>query len=121
MFCSTVMCGYKRVGLEHHRHAAFGRIEAGDIAGPDRDASIRRFLEPGHHPQQGGLAAARRADEHAEFAIIDGQINAVNDLNVTVTLDHIVEGDAAHFLILSVLSYPADIVRDRIVSISRRS
>ena len=34
-----------------------------------------RFLEPGNGAQQGGLAAARRADEHHELAVGDVEVD----------------------------------------------
>ena len=43
-----------------------------DLAGAD-------FLQPRHHPQQRGLAAARRADEDGEGAVLDGEVDAVDD------------------------------------------
>jgi hypothetical protein len=53
----------ERVGLEHHRHAALGRVDPGDIAPADGDAALGGLLQPRDHAQKRGLAAARGADE----------------------------------------------------------
>ena len=42
---------------------------------PDRD-----LLEPRDHAQKRGLAAARRADEHHELAVLHFQVDALDDL-----------------------------------------
>ena len=83
--------GIERIGLEHHRHAAFRRIRPGHVAPADRDAAVGGFLKSRDHPQQGGLATARRADENAELAVIDLQVDPVDHLHLTVSLDGPVE------------------------------
>jgi len=45
----------------------------------DRDLALRDLLQPGDHPQQRRLAAARRTDEHAELAVLDGDVDAADD------------------------------------------
>ena len=37
-------------------------------------------LEPGDHPQHGRLAATRRADEHEELTVLDGEVDPVDRL-----------------------------------------
>ena len=59
----------ERVGLEDHGDVAAARREVGHVAVADRDRAVRDLLEPGDHPQQRRLAAARRADEHEELAV----------------------------------------------------
>ena len=55
------------------------RAVDGDVARGDR-------LEPGYHPQQRGLAAARRPDEHHEFAVLDGERYVLHGLDAAVLL-----------------------------------
>src|SRR5262249_57629522 len=43
----------------------------------DQDIAGARALEPGDQPQQRRLAAARRTDEHAELALLDLEIDAL--------------------------------------------
>ena len=40
----------------------------------------RQLLEPGHHAQQRGLAAAGGADEDGEGAVLDGEVDAMDHL-----------------------------------------
>ena len=62
----------QRVILKHHADTPLlGRHRAPDLADhvvaePDRARAHR--LQPGHRAQQRGLAAARRADQHADLA-----------------------------------------------------
>jgi hypothetical protein len=46
---------------------------------PIRISPPLRFLEPGDHAQQRGLAAARRADQHGERAVGDVDVHAMQD------------------------------------------
>ena len=66
----------ERVGLEDHREAALGGAELVDPLARDPELARGDRLEPGDHPQQGRLAAARRADEHAELAVGDREVDA---------------------------------------------
>ena len=45
----------------------------------DADFAGGDVLQPRDHAQQGGLAAAGRADQDDEFAVANGDIDAVND------------------------------------------
>ena len=47
---------------------------------PMRISPAGDVLQPGDHAQQGRLAAARRADQHDELAVVDGEVDAVDDL-----------------------------------------
>ena len=42
----------ERIGLEHHRHPAFGGIGPGHVASANCDHTRRGLLEPRDHPQQ---------------------------------------------------------------------
>ena len=77
----------KCVGLEHHGDAALGGghvIEA--LAINDQIAPGNR-LQTGDHAQQGGLAAAGGADKHGELTRLDGQVDAMDDLDIPIGLD----------------------------------
>ena len=41
----------------------------------DLQLALADVLQPGDHPQQGGLAAPRRADEHHELAVAYLQVD----------------------------------------------
>ena len=60
-----------------------------DLAGAD-------LFEPGDHPQQGGLAAARRADEDGEGAFVDRKVDAVDHFERLEALPDIPEFDRSH-------------------------
>ena len=78
----------KRVGLKHHGHATFAGVHLCHVARPDADGARRRVLQPGDHPQQCRLAAAGRADKDAKLALIDRQINPVNNAHLAKLLGH---------------------------------
>ena len=61
----------ERVVLEHHRDVAVARRDVVDHAVADRDRAGRDLLQPGHHPQRGGLPAPGRPDEDHELAVGD--------------------------------------------------
>ena len=69
----------ERVVLEHHGDVAFLRREVVDHPVADADLAVGDVLQPRDHPQQGGFSAARRADQHDELAVTDGDIHAVDD------------------------------------------
>ncbi len=69
----------ERIGLEHHGHAALGRADLGHVLAADRQRTGGDVLEAGNHPEQRGLAAAGRADKDAELAILDVEIDALDD------------------------------------------
>ena len=87
----------QRVVLEDHRDVALLRRRLGDVVAADRDVAVGDVLEPGDHPQQRRLAAAGRADEHDELALVDLQVDGVDRLDaVRVDLRDLVERDPAH-------------------------
>src|SRR5215469_1104617 len=64
----------ERVLLEHEAAVGAGR---GDDVTADENAAACRLGEPLQHPQQGGLAAARRADDDEEFPWRDVEIDVL--------------------------------------------
>jgi hypothetical protein len=62
-----------RVALEHHGDAALAGRQVGDVVVADHDAAGVWVLEAGQHPQQGRLAAAGRAEQDHELAVLDRQ------------------------------------------------
>ena len=62
------------VALEHHAHAALFRrhegLPAGDELPVDIDFAARRLFKARDHAQHGGLAAAGRAEQRDEFAVL---------------------------------------------------
>ena len=53
-------------------------VDVVDQLAVDQDLAVGDLLEPGDHPQQGRLAATRRADEDHELAVLDLQVDAVD-------------------------------------------
>ena len=85
------------VVLEHHRDVAIFRLDVVDDLLTDAHLATRDRLEPGDHPQCGGLAAARRADEHQELAVGDVEAEVVNGvIAVVIDLVDLVENDRCH-------------------------
>ena len=66
----------------------------------DQEIARGDLLEPGDHPQQGGLAAAGRTDEDAELAVLDLEVDALDDLDVAVALADVLECDGGHDTLL---------------------
>src|SRR6266853_1598063 len=86
----------ERVVLEHHGDVALLRCDAVDDALADRDPAGGDLLQPGDHPQERRLAAARRAHQHAELAVLDPDVHAVHDLGRAEALAHPGEGHRCH-------------------------
>lgn len=68
----------KRVVLEDHGDVAVFRFDLVDDTAADRDIAAGNGFKACDHPQQGGFAAARRADEDNEFAIGNIDIDTVD-------------------------------------------
>ena len=87
----------ERVALEHHGDVALGGRQVVDDLPADRDHPAGDVLEPGDHAQQGRFAAAGGADQHDEGAVLDFDVDAVDDLDVAVSLAHVANRDLGHF------------------------
>jgi hypothetical protein len=83
----------ERVGLEHHVHRpAIGR-DAGEVAGAERHTPARRLLEARQHAHEGGLAAARRAEQAEELLREDVEGEMVDRNGVAEALRDVLEAD----------------------------
>ena len=68
----------ERVVLEHERDVAILRGHVVHARAIDGEVAFADLLEARDHAQRGALAAARGADEHAELAVLDREIDGVN-------------------------------------------
>ncbi len=70
--------------LEDH-----GAVDAGAVDGPavEQDLAATQRLQAGDDAQQGGLAAARGADEGDELVGLDVQVDRLQRLHLTALAD----------------------------------
>jgi hypothetical protein len=68
----------QRVVLEDGVHAPLERRQVGDLGLADVDRAGGDLLEAADHPQRRGLAAARRAEQGEELAVLDGKRQIVD-------------------------------------------
>ena len=98
--------GIEGVVLEHHGDVAgFGRRVVHHRPA-DRDLAVGDVLEAGDHPKQGGLAAAGRADENQELAVVDVNRHAMNDRDIVEGFVDVLNRDGGHGYPLSAQSDP---------------
>ena len=87
----------ERVALEDHRDVAVARRDVVDDALADPDDALADLLEAGDHAKRGRLAAARRADEDHELAVVDLEVQTAHrSRSVRVHLRHVLERDLGH-------------------------
>ena len=87
----------ERVILEHHGDVAIGRLDLVDDASADIDVARGDGFEARDHAQQRGLAAAGGADQHAELAVGDFEVDAFDGLEATgVGLADVAENYVSH-------------------------
>ena len=69
-----------------------------DVAAADQDLPAVDVLESGEHPQRGGFAAAGRADEDEELAVLDVQVELIDrgDVRAGKEPGRAVIGDCCH-------------------------
>src|SRR5690606_24230558 len=79
-----VQMGEQRVILEHHADAALFRCQGEAAAGNDLagqlDLALLHGFEPGDGPQRGGLAAAGGAEQAADVAGVEVQVQVPHHL-----------------------------------------
>jgi hypothetical protein len=88
----------ERVVLEHHGDVAVHRRQVVDELLADQDVARRDRLEPGHHAQGRGLAAAGRADQHHELLVADFQVHVVDGVNLVEFLVELPNVNRRHAL-----------------------
>src|SRR5690606_15049979 len=86
----------ERVVLEHHGNVALLGRDIVDDPFADRDLTAGDALQPGDHPEQSGLAAARGADERDELAIDDVDAYAMQDFSRTKRFAYFANSDRRH-------------------------
>jgi hypothetical protein len=67
--------GIEGVVLEHHGNVAVLGQDVVDELAADVDPALGYVLQPGHHAQGGGLAAAGGAHQHQQAAVLHGQVH----------------------------------------------
>ena len=93
--------GIERVGLEHHRDVALRRMQIVDRLAVDADLAGADRLEARDGVEQRRLAAARRADQHEEAALVERQIDALEDFERAEALAQPADFEEGHGFILS--------------------
>jgi len=78
----------QRVGLEHHVHRPVPGRHAGHVLAVDENPPPRGLLEAREHPQQGGLAAARAAEEREDLAAPDLEADVADRLDLAEAPGH---------------------------------
>ena len=75
----------QRVALKHHRRAALGGRQVGNVGVADQNVAFGGAFVAGDHPQRGGLAASRWPEQtaigvrrHAQIDRVDGGSGAVS-------------------------------------------
>ena len=86
----------ERVGLEHHRNAAFRRVVLGHILAADEHLPRRQLLETRDRPKQGRLSTPRRADEDHKFAVAYVEVDILDDLDGPKILVHASQLQLSH-------------------------
>ena len=85
----------ERVALEDRVHAAPVRRQRRDLDAVEEDATPVGPLETGEHAQQRRLAAAARAEQREELALLDVEGNAVDRLQRAEALRDAIELEEA--------------------------
>ena len=83
----------QRVVLEHEADAAVARHDAGDVAPVQGHPAVVDLDQARDRAQERALAAARRAEQHEELALLDLDRDVVDDRQRLIPLGHLVECD----------------------------
>ena len=86
----------EREELEHEGNVALGRAQVGHVLAIEQDLAGGRDLQAGDHPQRRGLAAARRAEQHEELAVVHRQVGVVHRDEVAKGLVQVLDADLGH-------------------------
>jgi hypothetical protein len=76
----------QRIALKHHVDRSPMRRHRRHLDAVEHDAAGVRSLEAGDQPQQGGLAAARRAEQREELAVMNVEGKPVDRCRVAEAL-----------------------------------
>ena len=90
----------ERIGLEHHRDAAFGGRQVHDRPVGDDDLTAAQRLQPGNQTQQGGFTAPGRPHENDELALVDFKVDVPDDLCLAKGLVDVPQLDLGHLDLL---------------------
>ena len=89
--------GVEGVVLEDHRDVAIFRRNPVDDPAADPDLAVGDVLEPCHHAERAGLAAAGRADQDDELTVCDLQIKRFDGFGaVWIDLRQLLQLDLGH-------------------------
>ena len=83
----------QRIALKHHVNRAGIGGHSRHILPVNEDAPRRRVFKPRQHPQQGGLATARAAQQPENLALFDGQRYVAHRLKAAETFRHSLNAD----------------------------
>ncbi len=86
----------EREQLEHERDVAGGGTVERDVLPVEQDLALGRKLEAGDHAQGGGLAAAGRAEQREERAVVDGEARPFHRGELIERLAKIFDADLSH-------------------------
>ena len=86
----------QRIELEHERGVALLRRQLVDAPPADADLARVDALQPGERAQGGRLAAARRAEQHDELAVLDVQVELADHVVGAEVLLGIDDLDVGH-------------------------
>src|SRR3954471_1172397 len=84
------------VVLEHHGDISVFRLQIIDDPAVDTNLPGGDVLKTGDHAQGRGFAATGRADQHHELAILDREVDPVNDCRTPVRLNEAIDFDVCH-------------------------
>jgi hypothetical protein len=94
--------GVQGVVLEDHGDVAVLGLGVGDDTVADGDLAVGDLVQAGDHAENRRLAAARRADQHHELAVVDLEGHITHGLDPAgELLGHVLENDPAHLCLLS--------------------
>ncbi len=83
----------QRVMLEDEADLALARGHVRHVPAVQEDAAVVDLGQAGDGPQQRALAAAARAQQHQEFALLDLERDVIDDRYRLIPLGHLVEDD----------------------------
>ncbi|HUC16391.1 MAG TPA: hypothetical protein VMA37_01745 [Acetobacteraceae bacterium] len=84
------------IALEGHADMAMPRLERADIARADKNAATLDLLEAGNKADQRRLAATRRSEQAQEFAVMDFQVEFVENRILPVRLPDPEQANLGH-------------------------